>query len=232
MSMFDQNTNNNQEDSSLFNTLVGEGRKYKDDEALAKGYANADEMIEQLKEENAKLRNQVESSETVTNAIDKSKVQDEVKKDVIPESNNLSEDAINQIVESKLAERNAKATAQNNLANVAQSLVNTYGDMDKAKEALENKAKELGMTPDEITKIAMKSPQAALAFFNVQAKAVQNTSTGFESNEVVPHKTNIKGKSYYMNLLKTDKKAYYSQAIQTEMKEAIATLGIDVYRNN
>ena len=53
-------------DGQLFPALVGDGQKYKTPEELAKAYSNADQFIEQLKDENRKLREQAVSARQLT----------------------------------------------------------------------------------------------------------------------------------------------------------------------
>jgi adenosine deaminase len=56
---------------SLLTALVGETQKYKTPEELAKAYANADQFIEQLKEENRQLREKATAAKTIDEVLER-----------------------------------------------------------------------------------------------------------------------------------------------------------------
>mgnify|MGYP000205087855 CR=1 FL=1 len=55
--------------SDIVSALVGEGKKYKTLDDLAKGYINADGFIEQLKAENRELKEKATAAKTVDDVI-------------------------------------------------------------------------------------------------------------------------------------------------------------------
>ena len=86
-------------DESLFNALVGETQKYKTPDDLAKAYANADQFIETLKEENRKLREQAAQAKTIDDVLERITTQSNAPVDDTPTDSGLTPDVVQQLVE-------------------------------------------------------------------------------------------------------------------------------------
>lgn len=80
--------------------LVGEGRKYRDDEQLAKAYIEIEDFVETLKGENKTLREKVASAKTVDDVLQRLKQPEASAQDKGAASgpSGLTADAIVQIV--------------------------------------------------------------------------------------------------------------------------------------
>lgn len=94
------------------------------------------------------------------------------------------ETAIVKTLETLLANKEAQTNAQKNTQAVTDSLVAKFGDVEKTKAAVAAKAKELGMTSQELGALSSKNPKAVLAWFGVDAPT--NTS-----QSVVPSQTSL-----------------------------------------
>ena len=99
-----------------------------------------------------------------------------------PTSAGMSEEATAKLVEKALEQREAKLIAQKNSENVSNALLAKFGD--KTKDVVAAKAKELGMTPQELGALSSKSPQMVLTVFGVNvtpasAQPVVPSSTPF-----------------------------------------------------
>lgn len=153
------------QDENIVESLVGEGKKFKTVEDLARGKLEADNFIEKLKEENQmaldeieKLQNNTDQSEKLADliaAVKESRQQDN------PESNQLSEDALSQKIREIMQGESAKQTAERNRVQANELVLKKVGgDVEAAKILLAERAKELGMSPAELAALSEKSPSA------------------------------------------------------------------------
>lgn len=226
MSVFDQN-NNQEKDQSLLTTLVGEGQKYKTAEELAKGYQNADAHIATLTEELKALKEQSASHQNLTDAVN-SKNKSEVEanaKDLPVNVNSLSPDELRDMVSTLLNEDKNHNVQQTNLSQVEEFLTGKFGD--KAAEEISKIAFSNGMSLEQLKTLSTTSPQAVITLCGGASGTVHNTGTFQSSVNTLSKPTEVKGNSYFNKLRKDDPKAFYSRAVQNEMRGAIAELGED-----
>lgn len=99
-----------------------------------------------------------------------------------PTNAGMSEEATRKLLESVLASREAETAAKQNATSVSNALLAKFGD--KTKDVVAAKAKELGMTPQELGALSSKSPQMVLTVFGVNgtsssAQPVTPSSTPF-----------------------------------------------------
>lgn len=142
--------------------------KYRDVPTALDGLRNAQQFIEQLKAEArnkdnelATLRAEVDKLKAVQESIDKlGGIQKEA-----PQNNAqmLSPEAIADLVNQALTQRETQTIQKKNIEAVTQSLAAKFGE--KAEEQFYSKARELGLAPQEFNALAAKSPQAVLALF-------------------------------------------------------------------
>lgn len=76
-----------------------------------------------------------------------------------------SEEATIKLLEKVLSTRDAEAAAKQNVSNVQNALLAKFGD--KTKDLVAAKAKELGMTPQELGTLSSKNPQLVLTVFGL-----------------------------------------------------------------
>ena len=159
------------------NDLVGPDRKFKTVDDLAKGKAESDAYITQLLEELKSTRealtkdnNAQENLRTLQqeNADLKAKLAANVtsekpRENTTPE---LTEDKLEAIVASVITKNEKTKTANQNMANAKTALVKLYGD--KAQDVFKQKATELGMTVEELSAVAAKSPTALFKMIGVE----------------------------------------------------------------
>lgn len=99
-----------------------------------------------------------------------------------PTNAGMSEEATRKLLESVLASREVETLAKQNATSVSNALLAKFGD--KTKDVVAAKAKELGMTPQELGALSSKSPQMVLTVFGVNgtpssAQPVTPSSTPF-----------------------------------------------------
>ena len=142
---------------SVLGELVGEGRKFNDVEALAKGKIEADRFIEQMKQENAALKSDLEKQAYKLGVTTKMEEMASASTAELLDPNNnnggttntantkpsSSEADIESLVEQTLRKREQESVAKNNIAIVESELAQAYGT--EASAAVQRKANELGL---------------------------------------------------------------------------------------
>lgn len=150
------------ENKDYLQELVGEGKKYSTPQELAKAAVHKDQFIEQIKRENAEMRealskrnNEEEFLSRIEKVVqpkspepqDTPVRRDDVKSAITPED-------VEQIIE----QREAKRKREENLTSVMSKLQEVYGDQYKSR--VQSQAQQLGVGTDFLTDVAAKNPQA------------------------------------------------------------------------
>lgn len=159
------------------------GKKYSTPEELDKAYGHANHHIGKLEEENQALREaaqkvdkQEEAIQEVLKALNKKPDQPD-EPDQPKESESDDAEQLEQLVRNILNKDKAETTEQENLRKVRESLESQYGD--KAAEKYKQRANELGIDLDELSR---KSPKAVLELFGAQQQ--QTTAQGSPTSTV------------------------------------------------
>lgn len=223
-----------------FSELVGEGKKFKDAAALAKAKVEADNFIEQLKRENAQMRQSISSEEKLDALLDQlKKLQAPSSGTTITSGNQPLESVPNQNpqtqtkaltvdeVQRLLDEREAKAREQQNLNFAVQKAKEAFGA--NAKTVIETKASELGMSYDDLVAEAKKRPQAFLKLIEANGPTSATRAPQTQINSAAAAKDsngNVKNNAYYSKLRKEIGNAeFFKPAIQNEMERNAKLLG-------
>ena len=146
-------------------------RKYKDVPSALQGLQHAQGFIGQLKSElatlkseNEALRIQVERIKELENTVQT--LTASVKAPPAePQAAVLDEVALTNLLEKTLTQREIQARRQQNITKVVTEVKSKFGD--KAEEVFYGKAKELGMSVEEVNELASKSPQAVLGLLGI-----------------------------------------------------------------
>ena len=222
------------EDVTL-NTLVGEGRKYSNADELAKGYSNAEGFIQQLKAELAQERAKLQSN--VINAdgnADPSSitapnppVNQEPARSPAPDGNEVD---WRQNIRKELEAITSEERYKKNVEDAAQAMVSRYGSKEKAQEAIQKRAVELGVSPEWLGDSAGKSPAAFFATMGVADKATDRTTPSPLSEVRSLNQGNgNRNYAYYEEIRKTNKSQYFSPSVQKQMFEDAKQAGADFY---
>lgn len=230
MSLFDE-TNV----TPKFEDFVGEGKKYKSNDDVAKALTEKDNFINRLKTEQEELRKElstrplVDRSQEILDrleALNREPVTERPAVTPAPERTEvkgLSLDDIDRV----LNEREQKKTAQSNIDKVKTALQEKYGDQWSTQ--LKSTAEKLQVSASFLDGIAAQSPQA---FFKLIADANGATETLFtppvsSTTTFVPSAGSVRNESYYSKLKAADSKKYFSAEIRNqqykdmlELKEA------------
>lgn len=146
--------------------LIGEGKKYASVDKALESIPHAQTHIQRLEQELREVREKLAGA----------KAQDEVLETVeallraekaTPAPLTLDENAIDSVLDRKLAEREQRAAEQRNVNSVKNALKEKYGE--KAKEVYEARAKELGVNVEFLNDVVRRSPRAAEELFGLKS---------------------------------------------------------------
>jgi len=229
---------------SVLGDLVGEGRKFNDVEALAKGKLEADRFIEQMKNENATLKADLEkqayklgvttkmeemASATPTELLDPNNNNNGGTSNATNTQLNSSEANIESLVEQTLKRREQESSAKNNIAIVESELEKAYGT--EASSAVKQKASELGLPMNELQGMAAKSPAA---FMQLMGKSAPQSSPMVQGSIRTEGSTmqasSEKDFGYYQKLRRENSSQYYKPSTQRAMMADAERLGDNFYR--
>lgn len=241
--LFSPDTNRGEFDpnKNYLEELVGDGKKFKDVDALARGKAESDAFIENLKQEQKNLREDyqrlLEEKKTqarLEDIIDKlSKSQEKPNENPADTSGEnrgdtktvLDPEKINSLIESKISETRSRERAEANLKLVKEKLSETYGN--KYPEALRETTEKLGLSTEQVEQIAASSPQTILRLMDNNNEKIDVVpprgsvnSTGFGSK-----KPEVKNYSYYEKLRQEQPEKYNTPQIQQERWKSAKELG-------
>lgn len=205
--------------SVALSKLVGEDKKFKSVEDLARGKLESDLLIEELK---VKLARKEEEAAKESSA--KSKLDDILQKleqNKNPNSGDntnpvLDEDKIAKIVQAQMTNAEKRRTAEQNIDTTNAKLNEIYGD--KAKERVEAKAKELGISMAKLKEISSESPSAFYSMIGIsdvkkETPASPNkSSVNTAAKEFAPD-YKVGTKEYYKELRRKDPIEYYNKHI-------------------
>lgn len=233
--------------------LVGEGRKYKTADDLAKAYANADAKIAADKEalatkeaENKVLKDLLEANQNKPN---------DAPGDKLPVNKDDSRDTNNQVpvdqnrqqnddtdLPTRIREELTKAQEERefgtNVDKVATQLKDHFGSEAKANQYIRDKAKELNVPIDWMMDVAGRSPAA---FFNTvgfantapgNSQATPNSSTSDVSTAAFRNTSGgARNNAHYEKIRKENPKLYYSTEVQKNLMIDARKQGPDFFNN-
>ncbi len=225
------------------NDLVGEGRKYSDPDQLAKAYGNLEAHARKLEAENAQARAERDRLEAAGNTPNQPNLGREQPGEgdnpqSTPQSN--APNSGNQVdLRSQIREEvkalNETERAVQNMEAAAAKMIETFGSPQDANSALQQKARELGVSVDWLRDSAGRSPQAFFATMGLTGG--NNTAGTSRSTPSSGGGVNMSGGGepvrnfeYFDKIRKDDSKLYFSAATQGEMMRNARTMGADFYK--
>ena len=218
--------------------LVGEGKKFQTPEELARGKAESDAFIEQLKQEQNQLRNELQTRLNLEQFLSDLKT-------AVPQRNNddpqnhgqsqdksvMSDEELAARVRAQVMQLKNQENAQSNLSTFNAKFASAHGPNAAAK--LRSQAAELGMTVDEIKALAASRPNAALKMLGVgEQKPVDGFNPPPRTGFTLPPQGKKTGFSYFEEIRKTKPQEYFSPKIQNELFEARKSMGAEAFYNS
>jgi len=235
-------TNDSTTNASYMEQLVGEGKKFKDVESLAKGKLEADRHIEDItktlndlreevkKEEYSKrlleeLQNKGTGTGTGTSAMGSNASNSA--------NGNTTQDASNieALVEQLMTKKEKTRTLEQNISVANEAVLSQFGD--KAAEVVKAKASELGMSVDRLKEIAAESPTAFLQLIGAktQVKTESVTTPSSIRTETFSNTNSDRTFEYYQKMRKESKSLYYSPKVQRMLMDDRLRLGEKFYKS-
>jgi hypothetical protein len=222
--------------------LVGEGKKFKTVDDLAKGKAESDRFIKQLETELAALRSDLATRQRLETLIDRLETSDSVDQNDSFQSNQNGNQSVSgataqdngadieRLIEEKLTTREKETTARQNLAQARELLKQHYGS--DFVQKLEDRRVALGIDKDVLDSLAKTSPKAFIEMIAPKRTDSQvYTPPASKVAAFVPQVGHVSGArdwKYYETLRKSNPDAYWSSDVQLQMhKDAINAFNRD-----
>jgi hypothetical protein len=207
--------------------LVGEGKKFKTVDDLAKGKLESDAYIEQLKGELSGLRQDLTARVKLEEVLDRltsrsSEENDEGDNRSLDNSSSqpaISESELNRLIDHKITQKERERTVSQNRTQALDNLKRLYGSDYEAR--LEEYAATHGLDRADINYLAGKSPTALLELMGVKApverpftppRSAVNTQSF--SNNLAPEQGSW---DYYQKMKKDNPTLYWSPKVQNQM---------------
>lgn len=225
------------ETKNYLEDLVGDGKKFKTPEDLAKGKWHSDQTIEiqnkrldAMAEENRKLREE---------NIAKAKLEDLINQAIIKQSSSSEKPPVNEqtpppaikpediesIVANKIAASKANDKATENFNTFKAKLTERFGNNEAA---LNQQIANLGLDKEDLIQLARKSPNAAIRTLGLDRQE-QNFQSPPSSSQRNDNFAPTSGKkltwSYWQDYKKKNPDWLYDRKIANQMAEAAAELG-------
>lgn len=212
------------------------GENWKDPKVIAKGYLDSQNFINQIKDENKQLREDLDRLEYEKEVLERlgSKAKptggeensESASTSATENRSGASVDDIKKLVQEAITERERSATAGENLRSADQQLEQMFGtDADAQVEA---RRKELGLTKERLMEIAAESPSAFMTLMGKAPEKQTNRSMQGSVNTSAESFTSNSSKRnwrYYQELRKENPKLYRKPATQNQMARDRLELG-------
>ena len=229
-------TTTTEEPSSYVETLVGEGKKYANVELLAKSRADADRHIQTLETEHKGMKEYIEQLEA---KVSEATTLDSVLQKLNQQPNGqgadnqdaLKPEDVQSLVNEALKQERTKEQSTTNRRQVNEALLQAHqGDKNAAVLAINDRLKEVGLTPSKFTELSETSPQAALRILNLtQIKTNKPDSpSGLADFTTAPTNTSsVRDHKYYREMRKElgNSKFFGDIRLQAQMQQDKIKLG-------
>lgn len=223
------------ENKDYLSELVGEGKKYKDPQDLAKAYYHADRTIEvfkprmdELREENTKLQKDalerarleelINKFESITPpAVSNTPAREDVKPTI-----DLNE--LDARFDARITQREVERQRVQNAFEVQAKLKERFGD--QYSRVVREQIADLGWTEDEFNQQARRSPKATLRALGADQTPTESFQAPVRGQSSFGSKAEPKKTwTYYQDLKRTNPKLYHDPKITNEMIAMAERLG-------
>lgn len=234
----DETINSTTEIPSYKDLLVGEGKKFKDDEALARGKYESDRFVEslqrELRETRQELHTRLNMEELVSN-IGKNASTSVATAPVLESNPNpnpvvtptkavVDPNEVATIVRNTMTQEQTKLAQDKNLTYVASQLKQAWGDswVDKLKTI----GRSLDMTETQMDTLAKTTPKVLLSSVLKDQQKVSNESFTSPRNSIqsglYAYRTDDKGWAAYEKLRKENPREYHTERVQLQLHKDVA----------
>jgi len=224
-------------DENPVELLVGEGKKFKSVEDLARGKLESDNFIKRLLDEQKTLRDELLAAKRLEEIVDKlsQKTNSTPPNDPNHTNHNGEDDKgkqtvdFDELVERALSKKEQERRQLSNIDEVQRTLTEAWGPAFAQKLVAE--AAALGMSKEEVNSLAASNPKALYRLVGLEgARPTQRNdvftppssnvnTTGFKPN------TGERTKAYYDKLKRENPSLYFSSKIQQQEYQDAMRLG-------
>lgn len=230
--------------------LVGEGRKYADENALAKAVVHAQAHIERLEQEQAGLREDLSKSLKLEEVVNKMTEHNEALKAVTPtpgladpnpvtnnetieniNPGNMTPEQIQELVQNQIKSAEQVRAKETNMSQVKDKLREVWGN--NYANTLAQKASDLNVGTDFLDKLAAEQPKAFLELVGANKTQEPVTNVAPPSSSVTIGNpgsgTGTRNKNYYTKMRRENPQAYWDPKTQMQMHEDASNMGDSFY---
>ncbi len=223
----------NEEIQNYLEHLVGEGKKFKDTEALARGKYEADKTVAAREAELAEIRKELNTRISLEEFMTKQNERqpnNQPQANVAPNGQNEGNEKvdIHSVVAAEIAKAQALSMRAKNAEASKQRMKDAWGT--NALARLEQVSRELGLGKEFLQDLAERSPDA----FAQVVGAVPNTNrvqnitppnTRVNSAADVSNRNTIRDEEYWDKMRESDPKFYFSAQGYNQRHNDAQTLG-------
>lgn len=217
-----------------FDDLVGEGKKFKDPDAVAKKVVHADQHIGNLEKELGELREELTKRTAIEDMItqlENRQTPARQELDTTQQEPGKDKADLAAQVQELLKTEKEKDRREANIHRTKEGLRERFGA--DFNQRLEGIAQELSVSKDFLSQMAAASPDGFLKLVDSVAKPDDNRPTTPPRGSVDPFKIspdNRKNKAYYDKIRKEDPNLYFSRRVQNEMHSQAMSQGASFYQ--
>jgi len=169
----------------------------------------------ELRDTNSALQSKLANAKTVEDVISR---MNSPKSDATP----VDPDKLADAVEARLSAKDVKKQQETNWETVFNKLTETFGEWSKANTEVQAKAAELGMSNEDATTLAKRSPSAFYELF-LPKSSTNNTagsprSVGAGQQATSTHTGEVRNQAYYNKMRKEQGNKFWSVEVQAQMR--------------
>lgn len=228
------------ENKNYLDELVGEGKKFKTPQDLARGKYEADQYVDLLKrrldemrEDYMKLDSDYKSGRKLEELIDQlenrqrqSNLDTPPEKDV-PNTPAFDMTQFESLFDKKLQEVESRKSQAANFEKVQAKLKETFGN--NYQSSLNEQTKAMGLTQEFVNDLARNHPEVLFRTLGLdqQSKDQFTAPPRSSRNSFAPKTPEKRGWAYYEQMRKENPKLYYDQKTMVQMHRDALDLGDD-----
>lgn len=230
----DDNLEQELPETGLYETLVGEGKKYKDPDALAKAKLHQDLHIRRVEEEAAELRRQLNSvarlEEIATRLSSKTPTTEAPQ---VPREENPNNGTVvtSEDVEKILSRRELVNKQNSNLQMVKDTFERSFGST--WQTVIKQKAKSLALSEEDVLDLAKTRPLGLLKMFEVDKQPEPNSgvpASRINTAGLKDDKGAVMNWKYFEKVRKENPSEYNSMQFQKKLLSAVAQADDSFYK--
>lgn len=245
MSAFETTTTTTTTDQlpeNYFEHLVGEGKKFDGQEALAKGKYESDLHVANLEHQIGELREDIDQGTKITELLEMVRKQNEPPKEdpnkspVVPgdtSSGQMTEDELKSLIETHVSERDTQSLRARNLVEADKALEEKFGE--SAGRVLHDRAVRMDMSVEEMKTLASQNPKAFYRLMGMDTTSNESgnfVGGGNRSEGVQIKNVDTRNFEFYQDLRRKDKAKYHTPAMQQKMMADRTSMGSEAFYSN